>query len=326
MIKLAGLFAIFLSTAAAAACNGTDLRRGMDPQAAQHIATLVKATPYATGNHWTATKGSRRIDVIGTMHLNATGMEGAAQVFEPLIARADVVLLESTPSELQTLEKRLSRDMSLILLTEGPTLIDLMPPAQWEALSDILRQRGMPPWMASKMRPWFLTVALSIPPCIRNAPELKRGMDMRLSEFATQFGTPQKSLEDPLEALQRFERFTLQEQIDMMMASPDALLSGEDAFTTLIAMYFEGRSFEAMQVVNADFARKSAMDQDDMRAFFDLWRTTFLDERNALWLPVILNERAERLVVAVGAGHLPGETGLLRLLERAGFAITPGQS
>jgi hypothetical protein len=50
-----------------------------------------------------------------------------------------------------------------------------------------------------------------------------------------------------------------------------------------------------------------------------------LRRRNAAWLPVIeaATAGAPRVVVAAGAAHLPGEDGVLRLLERAGWRVEP---
>ena len=325
MVRLTICLVFWSVSTAFAACQGQDLRSTLSASEADAISAAVTQTPFATGNHWIARRGTQRIDVIGTMHLNTPGMATAAEKLSPIIEQADVVLFESTPAELAEFEVYLSKNLSLVLLENGPTLVELLPPKDWDTLSGILRQQGMPPWMGSKMKPWFLTMALSIPPCVRTTPELKRGLDTRLSEFATAFGVPQKSLESPLYLIQRFDRFTLRQQIDMLMASPNTLLSSEDAFTTLVAMYFEGRSFEAMQIVNAGFARDSLLDAEETAALLEGWETTLLDERNALWLPLILEETAPRVVVAVGAGHLPGEAGVLRLLEVQGFTLARGE-
>ncbi len=48
----------------------------------------------------------------------------------------------------------------------------------------------------------------------------------------------------------------------------------------------------------------------------------FLTDRNTGWVDKLLAEApGQDVVVAVGAGHLPGEIGLLHLLEQEGFKI-----
>jgi uncharacterized protein YbaP (TraB family) len=48
-----------------------------------------------------------------------------------------------------------------------------------------------------------------------------------------------------------------------------------------------------------------------------------LIDRNRNWIPVIEAAalKHDRIVVAIGAAHLPGEVGVLRLLEREGWMI-----
>ena len=61
-------------------------------------------------------------------------------------------------------EKNMANDLTALMITSGPTLIDLMTEDDWDALSTALALRGIPGWMAAKMRPWFLTMMLSIRP------------------------------------------------------------------------------------------------------------------------------------------------------------------
>ena len=52
----------------------------------------------------------------------------------------------------------------------------------------------------------------------------------------------------------------------------------------------------------------------------------FIDERNASWIEKIKKLTANQSILfAVGAGHLGGEKGVLKLLEKEGFTISPIQ-
>ena len=48
-----------------------------------------------------------------------------------------------------------------------------------------------------------------------------------------------------------------------------------------------------------------------------------LIDRNRAWIPVLLDatEQNETVVAAFGAAHLPGENGVLALLENEGFLL-----
>lgn len=52
----------------------------------------------------------------------------------------------------------------------------------------------------------------------------------------------------------------------------------------------------------------------------------FRDDRNTTWYPIIIDAIKDcPTFIAVGVGHLPGEKGLLALLRKSGYTITPVQ-
>ncbi|MEL6534183.1 MAG: TraB/GumN family protein [Bacteroidota bacterium] len=63
---------------------------------------------------------------------------------------------------------------------------------------------------------------------------------------------------------------------------------------------------------------ESSMDE------YGAFRETLLDDRNATWLPKMVEYmQAQSTFFGVGAGHLGGEQGLLSLLREAGYTVSP---
>jgi uncharacterized protein YbaP (TraB family) len=57
---------------------------------------------------------------------------------------------------------------------------------------------------------------------------------------------------------------------------------------------------------------------DDPRYLYFL-----LEKRNRTWVPQLTEAmKTKRLFIGVGAGHLPGETGVIELLKKEGFRVT----
>ena len=53
-------------------------------------------------------------------------------------------------------------------------------------------------------------------------------------------------------------------------------------------------------------------------------QSAFLDDRNARWIPLIIQHmKSHPTFIAVGAGHLGGPKGVVRLLQREGYTLTP---
>jgi uncharacterized protein YbaP (TraB family) len=52
----------------------------------------------------------------------------------------------------------------------------------------------------------------------------------------------------------------------------------------------------------------------------------FLSKRNQNWVPKIKESiSSKKCFIAVGAGHLGGPNGLIRLLQKEGYTLTPVQ-
>ena len=66
----------------------------------------------------------------------------------------------------------------------------------------------------------------------------------------------------------------------------------------------------------------SDLPQDVFDAEWESFEQHLLIARNDAWMKHILAIRADRAVIAVGAGHLAGTFGLLNQLQAAGFELT----
>lgn len=311
-----------LPAMALAACTGTDLRATLPPEDQQWIRDQVAATPYASGNHWIARKGARTLNLIGTVHFNDPRLEERVAGLSSIVEQADAVLFEVTQADMKAFEAGLAKDFSPVLLTSGPSLIDLMAPDAWAELSTKAKAAGLPAWMAAKMRPWFLSTFLGLPPCVRAQKQAaKQGVDLRLAAIATEHDIPQISLEQVGDVLALFEQDPLEEQVRQLEASLAILGSDDDTMATVLNAYFEEEHVEIMAFAELAFRQKTDFPPEEQERIWHRFKGLFLDHRNRSWMPAILNHPGDNLVVAVGAGHLAGEAGVLRLLELEGYTL-----
>ncbi|MFW8635202.1 TraB/GumN family protein [Cribrihabitans pelagius] len=305
-----------------AACSGTDLRMNLSPAERAGISARVAALPYGEGNHWIARRGERRVHVIGTLHLNDPRMEPLTARLAPVIEGADALLIEADADAEAAFLETLARDPSLTLITEGPSLIDRLPAADWQALAAKARRHGIPPWMAAKMQPWFLSVSMAVPPCLRapgSAPE--PGLDKRLEARARAAAVPVAALEDPLTLLALMASDPLDQQVRELRAMLALLGTDGDAFRTMTESYFDEQAAFFLELNRRDFLAQGTLPRPELEAMWQKTLTGLTGRRNRAWLPVIEATRGKRIVVAAGALHLPGENGLLNLLAQAGYSL-----
>ncbi|MBN9886982.1 TraB/GumN family protein [Salipiger abyssi] len=313
-----------LAPAAIAQCQGKDLRETMSAEERARLDARVAAMPYATGNRWRAERDGEVIHLVGTMHLSDPRLDAPLQRLRPVIDDAGAVLLEMPQEEQAELMQSLSSRPELLLLTEN-TLPELMEDADWQALSDAARDQGIPPFMAAKFRPWYLSMMLSLPACAKSAMEARDGLDMRIEAMADAAGVPTLALEPFDTTFNIFNAEPLDEQIEMMTVSLATQDSGEDGFATTIAAYFDEAVGEMWAFSEILVARSGLLPPDEAEAMIAESGAAVLDQRNRAWIPVILHAAETYdapIVAAFGAAHLPGEEGVLRLLEEAGFSVT----
>ena len=316
------LVALLLASPVWAACTGKDLREDLSATERDWMAARLADIPYPVGNHWIARKGGRTLHLIGTFHFNDPRMEQVVARLEPTIIPADAVLFEVTQADMKAFQKDLGQDMSLMLITEGPTLIDLMDPDAWSTLSQRAAAAGIPSWMAAKMRPWFLSTMLGIPPCLRALKkQAKAGLDLRLAQLAQTHAIPQVSLEEVGDVMALFNKDPLEEQVQQIEASLALMGGSDDLMATLLTGYFEENHAELMVYAEHVFRRDTSFAPEEKDRIWADFVATFLDQRNRNWMPAILTHPGDSLVVAVGAGHLAGEVGLLNLLALEGYTL-----
>ncbi len=310
-----------LPLSAYAACEGRDLRSDMSAEMQQELQQSLTDFPFPEGNHWTATKGDTVLHLIGTVHTNDPRMDAVVERLAPTLSQADVFYFEVTKAEMDAFQNDLAQDLSPVLITSGPTLIDMMSEEDWAALSKGLADRGIPGWMGAKMRPWFLSMTLGVPPCMIQDPDANYGMDARLTDLAKENGIPQHSLEQIDELMAMFDEFPMEKQVQSLVRMADAFESSEDQLTTMLNTYLEEKHGEIIQFARLQGLESSGLTQEIFDEEWGGFEKQLLVERNNNWMQHILDIQDQMAVIAVGAGHLGGEHGLLKQLEQSGYTL-----
>lgn len=146
-------------------CTGQNLLDTMPDSERSALLKATDAIPYPRGLLWRATRGDQTVHIIGTYHLDDPRHATTMARITPLLEAASTVLVEAGPQEEAALMAELARDPGLMVITEGPTLREALPDAEWKILADAMRDRGLPPFMVSKFRPWYVSMLLALPAC-----------------------------------------------------------------------------------------------------------------------------------------------------------------
>lgn len=305
-----------------AACAGNDLRDTLGPREQAKLDGLLQDAPFADGNHWIATRGTKTLHLIGTMHLSDPRLDGPVKRLRPTIESADLLLLEMTDADEARLQEKISTDPGLLMMPDT-TLPELLNEEQWYQMSEALSARGMPPFMAARFQPWYVSVLLAVPPCASAVELAEGGMDARIEAIAAEAGIPRAALEDAETIFAAFAEQPRDMQVSMMLSALVDPAISEDLFATLLASYFDEAPAEGWAVSTILAERYSPIDAEDATKILVTMERELLIDRNHAWIPVLLDSLTEndRVVAAFGAAHLPGRHGVLALLEAEGFSL-----
>lgn len=305
--------------AAFARCEGTDLIAAMPKAERDALESQAAAMPHSEGLLWLATRGDTRITLFGTYHFPHDETLRHLENLKPMIETAGAVYLEVSNDDQSAMERALAEDPSLMFITEGKTLPDLLEEDEWQRFSDEMRARTIPPFFAAKFKPVWAAMMLGIGPCeARNGAMDGAGIDKLIGDHAASLGTPSRSLEDFRTLLEMLDSFPMNEQLDMIRLFFAWPGDPDDMAYTLRQRYLNQEIaliWSYSRAVSVTFGGDTAQEN------FERFERLLLTDRNTGWIDVLLNAPEDVLFAAVGAAHLPGENGVLHLLENEGFTI-----
>lgn len=319
---------------AATACAGRDLMADVPPARMAEMQAAADAVPFSRGLFWQAKKGEARIILAGTYHFGDDRHDAAVTRLRPVIARAGALLVEAGPKEEARLAEALRADPALMADPAGAVLPGKLGRADWHRLAAAMQARGVPPETAAHLRPWYLATMLGLSPCmLRQAAEGgdTGGLDHRLIAAAESEGTPIRALEPWDTLFSVFAGMTPTEQLDMLRAALPQAEHADDYATTLTEAYFSGNVWLLWEFGRYDAYDTSGLSRAEVDKLTDLTRRQLMDNRNHAWIAPLTQAaqaaaaQGKPVVAAFGALHLPGEAGVLRLLERDGWQVEPWQ-
>ncbi len=315
---------VSLMQPALALCNGDSLLDRLSQPDRYYLDDVVANTPYGRGLIWQATRGDQHITFVETMHIYEPRLAPIRSRIQDDIIDADLILLEMTQAEEAELQAKLVTNPARMFLTGGPSLIDLLDEQTWDMVAKAASARHIPPFLTAKVRPLYLAVTLAILPCAMPDRVMgRRGLDHMILEDADTADVPTQALEPWHTLFDVMEVGTLDEQIDMMRLGLLSPQINAEMFVAMLDGYFAGVVAQIWEMSRLSLQFIPVMDIAVAEEMFAMTEQSLLIDRNRNWIPVIEAAalKHDRIVVAIGAAHLPGEVGVLRLLEREGWMI-----
>lgn len=243
--------------------------------------------------------------LFGTIHLICEQDFFMDERIETALAESDALVKEidlSSPEIMLRLQQ-------LMVNTGGPYLQEYLSADQLAVIDEYftenfgagLAQLGvLKPLALSSM---VLTAGL---PCT----DIK-SYEMELADLADQHDLAILELESVDFQMQIFDDIPLEDQVAWLWQGIAEEQESQRVFQTMVDAYVAEDLDKLLEAMRQD---------PQMMEYFDV----LLNERNHNWIaPIREMIHAQQVFIAVGAGHLPGEQGVIRLLEEAGYTVEP---
>lgn len=270
-------------------------------------------------------EGSAPSYLFGTMHLSDKRVTHLAASVQAQFDAADVVVIETT----DVLDPRkqmsfMAQNPDLVQLEAGTTLLDYVEDEDEPVLLATLESNGIPLANIQGMRPWLYASLLMLPPCeLQRMQSGTKALDMQLGQRALDSGKELLGLETLEEQIRAINSQSVEEQVEGLV---QMVKLGDDAsgiFESMLQFYLRGDIGGIMPMLAAT-SQELLPDEDHMDQ--SIFEEIVIKKRNH-----VMVERAKEMLdarkgaqffIAVGALHLPGEEGVVRLLEQQGFSLT----
>ncbi|MEX1191060.1 MAG: TraB/GumN family protein [Brumimicrobium sp.] len=244
--------------------------------------------------------------IFGTMHLIPREQFLFPESLQEKVRNADLLVME-----IGGLSEQM-KGMQLMMLEEGE-LFDYFTEEQADSIFDYSEEHldyseEQLRTMFGKMKP-FVLIQLMTKEAFGENPA---SYEMSLEKIAKENEIQIEGLETIEEQMSLFDNLSNEEQVEMVMSSLRSVESSQEETEMLIEVYLSQ---------DIDSLHKYMLESDmDFTTFED----NFLNKRNQKWIPKIKKMiKKNKAFIAVGAGHLGGENGVIQLLINEGYTLKP---
>ena len=245
----------------------------------------------------------------GTMHVGDPRVLKLAEPVEQAFVNADRFVMEMLLNF-----RAVGVITSGSFFNDGRTLSSVMQADEYDRVIKLFkREVFLPEKVINNMRPWAVLMALMVPG--QAQLEADQALDMVLYRRAAMRKVPLIGLESPEEQLAVFESLSIEEQVWLLNKSVEEYAQLDLQMKQMLKAYLD-RDLAGLVMLQDQF-RYDDSDIDDK------FNYELIEKRN-----IRMVERMQSVLqqgnafIAIGALHLPGENGVLHLLEQQGYSVS----
>ena len=290
------------------------LQRGL---AALGFAALASCTtvPQAAGTGkpalWEVADSDTKVYLFGTIHMLPASSSWRTPALERALSSSQSLYVETIVDQAQPQE--LAAELARLGIRQGlPPIARRVAPEKRPLLEAAIKKTAVPRPFFDQMETWAAAFTLLGVQFQALGLQGEHGVEAVLRDSFANAGKPVGQLETNSEQLGFFDTLPEDAQRALLEGSIDAPQEMRVQFNAMIDAWLRGDVDAIARTFNEDLAASPAL------------MDALIRRRNANWSKWIERRMASpgTLMVAVGAGHLAGDSSVQRQLEQSGLKVT----
>ncbi|MDZ4748123.1 MAG: TraB/GumN family protein [Saprospiraceae bacterium] len=251
--------------------------------------------------------------LFGTIHMIPQEDFFLPAGLEEAFLKSDKVVFEIDMDDMSDMGSLMGM-MSGLMMKDGMTLQKLLTPAEYKEVSEYFEAMGMPMFLLGNVKPMFLSMLaeVNLDPTAMQSEEIV-SYEMALYDKANETSKQVGGLETMAYQMSLFDSIPYKDQAIMLLDAVRGTNLESDMFEETVELY-KMQKIEAMVAMVGEASESADGNYEDV----------LLNNRNRNWIPVMEKKMKKgSTFFAVGAGHLGGDQGVIRLLRKEGYTVTP---
>ena len=252
--------------------------------------------------------------------ISGNGLKKPSYLFGTIHLTCDTSLDANTLNALETTEQlylELDMDdksiqmklMKLMMMKDGAKLSTLLSPEDFKILDEFMKKNlNMSAKLFDSFKP-FMISSMLFPKMLDCKSQSVESELMKITKEQNEeiFG-----LEKAEDQMKVFDEISYQDQADELLKTvKDNLEKDKKEFQEMITIY-QNKDIEGMLKMMSDSDNKITSKNQDI----------LLNDRNKKWIPIMIKIMKDKpTFFGVGAGHLAGEEGVIKLLRKQGYKV-----
>jgi len=247
----------------------------------------------------------------GTVHVRPRGTDWGDQDVRDALASAEEIWTEIEISP-QADERTQALAMQLGAAPPDRPLSSWLTPEENARLDALTQRLGIPRAYLETMQPWMAGLTLSLVPIMRAGYDPMSGVDRAIDAYGDANGKTMRALETVEQQLGFFSGLDEETQRQFLREAIEEAEQGPAMIAEMTRAWERG---------DLDTLERAVVD-DTREQYPDVYEALFVRRNNA-WMDILVHELEGAGVdfVAVGAGHLLGEEGLIAQLRARGYQV-----